>query len=262
MEFRNAGCCPLVVTPTTHPSCFVNAVGLNLACNARYFYYRNYLEHLAEKPSHILLADLKDVLFQGDPFEGMSDPFLHVAKEPLRLGDCTTNSTWFRKVYGAQALEKHQNFPVICSGTTMGKEAAVRFYLDWMCAEFARHGPSLDTGSNTLIMDQAIHIMYCLSHPEALAIEDGETGLIATLAHFPSFVLDAEGRLLNGQGVPFRIVHQYDRFRILRSVYKEIHSSKDHFDLERTMRQFAGTSAKSKVRKSFKAVWNFILSLL
>lgn len=245
-------------TAATHPGLFRLAQPLNSPNNSRYFYYQAFLETEGSNYSHVLLSDLRDVLFQAEPFGNVVDSRLHVATEPVSLGQCAANSAWFRAVYGPEKWEELQSGPVFCSGTTLGEIKTIQRYLEWMCREIALHGLSLDTGASTTIIDQAIHIVYCHGHQAELVVEMTESGAIATLAHVRAFTIDPDGLLLNARGEPYRIVHQYDRIRPLRQIYKEKFGFKDHFDLETSFRHYLSTTFPDKMRNALKAVLNTI----
>ncbi len=255
-----AGHCK-VVTAESHPQFFQKKLNLNSSNNSRYLFYKNYLDQLQSPPEEILLCDLRDVVFQENPFHGLGDGLLHVAAEPIGLAECDTNSTWFSRIYGKEKLLEYGKHPVICSGTTFGRTEAISHYLEWMVKETMEFGPRHDVVPSKMIMDQAMHIMYCALHPGKICVETCESGVVATLAHHKSFLINTQGQLINQKGKPYSIVHQYDRFRPLRCLVKDVYGFKDQFDLEHTTRHFFSTSISSKLRKSLKAVYNVMTGM-
>lgn len=239
----------------SHPELFRSGIELNTPNNERYFWYRNLLLQQGNAFNRILLADLRDVVFQADPFELVSGSGLQVAAEPVRLGNCGSNSAWFSAVYGASELRRYADNPVFCSGTTLGPFEAQDRYLAFMCSELGKHGPGLDGGRQTLIIDQAIHNFFCYSHDDSISVHNNETGGIATLHHGATACFGRDGRLLNTEGHPFHIIHQYDRFRVVKTIIKERWNFRTRYDVEISVREFLANWSRAKLWFLFRAVW-------
>ncbi len=245
-----------VLSPATDTSIFDGVPELKSPNNSRYFWYRNLLEREGGRLERILFADLRDVVFQGDPFSLLKDTNLLVAAEPVALGNCPSNSHWFSSVYGQDELRKYESQPVICSGTTLGRVAAAQYYLSCMCRELSLHGTRLDAGGEKLIIDQAIHARYCYENPSRVTIHSHDNGGgIATLHHARHALFDRNGYLLNDEGIPFCILHQYDRFRQIRTIVKDSLRHHTKYDVETSVRDFLSTWATKKAGSLLRAVW-------
>lgn len=75
----------------------------------------------------VFLSDLRDVVFQADPFPEIHDDALHVCLQTgIRFSDpdCV-DSRWYRDVYGEQALQGLGDAPTICCGTVFGGRTPV-----------------------------------------------------------------------------------------------------------------------------------------
>ncbi|WP_022660218.1 hypothetical protein [Paucidesulfovibrio longus] len=195
----------------------------HLPCNAlRHFHALNLLRREAGRFSRVLLTDVRDVIFQRDPFayawpSGLNAVLEHRA---ALLGDCPHNSLWVRGHLGPQALDALRRAPVSCSGTTLGDPEAVADYLEKLTALLAPYVPAPRMAG----YDQAVHnhLVHGRSLPK-LTLHDN-SGPILTLASRPGEpALDDQGDVLNDAGAPALIVHQYDRkpglFRHLREKY-------------------------------------------
>lgn len=173
---------------------------------------------------HVLLVDVRDVLFQAPPFAVPPAAPLEVFLEPKLIGACDQNRRWLRFLYGAETLDRLRRNEICCAGTTFGTTAGMRRYLDAMVAEFERFaaaGRRLAWGA-----DQAAHnhLVHAGLLGECRATRSGK-GLVRNMHHEKRFVFDREGRLLNADGGVCPVLHQYDRtldlFRgaFLRNVY-------------------------------------------
>jgi hypothetical protein len=187
--------------------------------NARFFEYQDYLRNLPEKPRFVFLADIRDVVFQADPFSYPFEPGLSVALE------CTSRRilhSWCAikgMVESAGVLETvrlaRQN--IVCAGTIMADYETMMRYLELMTARLRRRFfCGLWEG-----IDQGLHTQFV------------HRGLLAPIHTFenwngPFLTMDSEvvtperknrdGYLCNRDGSVVPIVHQYDR---IPGLYRE-----------------------------------------
>ncbi len=176
----------------------------------RFFLYRDFLAHSEGEYARILLTDVRDVIFQREPFAHPWPEGLSVTLEDRRMtvGACEHMRRWTEAHLGGEALTRLADRPIACSGTSVGGLTAVRDYLDAMCARLLPFTP----GPRLAGYDQAVHNL--LVHEGRLAgvnVVDN-SGPVLTLG----YVLgeperDAEGQVLAASGRPAHIVHQYDR---------------------------------------------------
>src|SRR5262249_23488196 len=97
--------------------------------NARFFMWRDYLtEHYAEVGS-VLLTDVRDVFFQGNPFLVHRPKPVLFAAEDGTIGDCSWNREWIRDLFGESVLSSIADNVISCAGTTLGTALGVRAYL-------------------------------------------------------------------------------------------------------------------------------------
>lgn len=186
---------------------------------ARWFYhpqlsrFLHYHSFLRRHPyDRVLLADVRDVLFQADPFSELPVQGLAVSIEAAHstLASQPWNALWLRTAYGAAVLEKIGKCPVSCSGVTYGDRAAIARYLDLMVREFF----SLGWVATFQAGDQGMH-NYLLWTGNLGAFQQLHSlrSPIATLHDTDATHLqfDSRGRLLNGDGSAVSVIHQYDR---------------------------------------------------
>lgn len=190
------------------------------SCNAlRYFLYREYLRTCGKTYDRILISDVRDVIFQGDPFAfPWPDGVCCALEDPsATVGTCPFNARWVREHLGGDALAAIADRPVSCSGTTVADHGSMLAYLDRMTGLLLP--PS--TGECMAGYDQGVHnFLVHTGGLDNLTLFDNE-GPILTLAQTRGEpAVDARGDVLNRAGRVPRLVHQYDRkpslFKMIR----------------------------------------------
>ena len=188
----------------------------------RYFLYLDYLRAKDVSPGRVLLTDVRDVIFQRDPFAFAWPEGLNCALEDGRmtLGNCPHNSHWIRTHQGNDALDAVRDRPISCSGTTLGGREAVVRYLETLTERLL----PFNGGERMAGYDQGVHnVLIHTDAPDAPTLHAND-GPILTLGYTRGEpVLDDEGQALDGRGQPAFIVHQYDRkpglFNLIRKRY-------------------------------------------
>lgn len=176
----------------------------------RYDLYRDWLAAHPECDG-ALLTDVRDVIFQGDPFaRPLTAPLMLPLEDPLlTLGSETNNAEWLRTLYGVERWAALSDLPIACSGTVLGARAAVIAYLAAMRAELVAHA----TDGKLAGLDQGAHnaLLYGGRLAGAAAVPNGER-VFTIGSMFPENLhVDAADRVLAADGHAPEIVHQYDR---------------------------------------------------
>ena len=190
----------------------------------RYFLYLDYLKASNHRFRRILITDVRDVVFQLDPFKYPWPDGINCALEDKRMtiGKCPYNAHWIREHLGSKALAEVENKPISCSGTTMADHDSMLTYLKTLTAGLIPCTP----GKHMAGYDQGVH--NHLAHTgqlPGLTFHDN-SGPIMTLGHVRGNpVTDTDGLVLNTAGVRAHIVHQYDRkpelHKAIRQQYSE-----------------------------------------
>jgi hypothetical protein len=163
------------------------------------------------------VTDVRDVIFQSDPFADVPQQFLWVFQESdaYKIADDNTNSTWIRRAYGDNVFKKICDNGILCAGTTLGSTGLVVRYLERMCSELVRLTPLI---AGEFGFDQGALNYLCWTGrlPDA-EIKRNFLGPVATLKleREENFRFDADGRLLNRDGCLIPVLHQYDCHPIL-----------------------------------------------
>jgi hypothetical protein len=186
---------------------------------ARYFWYLTWLKrHPGDENQPILLSDTRDVVLQGDPFQGLPSEKLFCGEEPVLLANCSGNALWYRCAYGSDALLRAGSNNVLCSGVIGGSRSRIMEYLECMCEEILRVGRRIVWAAG---YDQALHnhLIRQGGIGHLFTVEPWNSNRLATLhyATDTAFTLREDGVLLGPSGNAVSIVHQYDRHERLQS---------------------------------------------
>ena len=176
----------------------------------RYTIYKDIFEENFLDVERILLTDVRDVVFQDDPFKYPAQADLEFFEEPATFSQCKCNGNWIQSVFGPEAFERLSDKWVICSGTTMGSRAGIVKYIDTMIEETEKvlgRGVPAFAG-----VDQPIHAysIYDGLFDNFVTHKNGE-GPITTVHHQMILKVDRQGQLLNNDDSVTPIIHQWDR---------------------------------------------------
>lgn len=173
----------------------------------RYRHYYDVLTQLAPDTDQVLISDLRDVVFQADPFEQPLEALeVFLEEEGPTLAEEPFNGRWVRNLYGPGRLEQIGAQVPSCSGTVLGPREAMLDYLSRMAGAISWRRRPL--GSH----DQGVHnnLLRTGALPAARVVPNG-TGRVVTLGGVKQVRQDADGRVWNADGTLPAVVHQYDR---------------------------------------------------
>jgi hypothetical protein len=183
-------------------------------CSMRHRYYREIIEN--RDVDKVLLTDVRDVVFQSDPFAHEMITDLEFFLEPGLYKDCDCHRHWFcsLEIHGCEFYQSIGDRTIVCAGTTIGKKDAILFYLNKMIEELSK--------MNRIITDQPTHA-YMIYNNFFTNFRLYETlkGPIATLSSSRDLKFDSENNLLNEDDSVVAVVHQWDR-----TEYKDIFYNK------------------------------------
>ena len=182
----------------------------------RFRYYLDCLENF-DDIDNVMLTDIRDVVFQSNPFDHYPKHDIELFAEPEVFGKCNHNGPWYTGLYGAQQLDKIKDEYVLCAGTTLGKFDTMVQYITVLIEEIAKlEQAGLAHGT----CDQAVHnhIVYTGRFSDYRINHNGQ-GLVSTMHHSKTLTFDRQGRLLNNDGTPTPVVHQYDRCGAMSVVF-------------------------------------------
>jgi hypothetical protein len=175
-------------------------------------YYRSLVED-APDADVVMLTDLRDVVFQRDPF---ADPVtgleVYLEDSSEQIGSDGFNTRWVRDLYGKRSVDAWRGRPVSCSGVVVGTRPAIMTYLVEMIAGIVwRRRPM---GAH----DQGVHNGLLQSGRLALAkVVLNEQGRVITLGRVSAPHVREDGVVVNADGTVPAVVHQWDRHPLLLS---------------------------------------------
>lgn len=182
--------------------------------------YRGYLEITDdfENIDNIFLSDIRDVIFQKNPFENKLKHQIEFFAEPEIFKNCVNhNAPWYINLYGIDEFKKVENEYILCSGTTIGTKKYILRYIEKLLNEIS----SIEKkGKISLAPDQPVHnkIVYSGEFDD-YGINHNGKGLVSTMHHSKKLTFSRKGELLNDDGTPTPVVHQYDRLGAFSTVF-------------------------------------------
>jgi len=198
--------------------------------NFRHYIYYNYILHQEKELKNVLLTDIRDVVFQKDPFDFPMENALYVAMEPRDspIAIRETNYVWLYNGYGPSVVEEMKPHDISCAGTTMGPVHHIKSYLFKMLCEINKYKDALNCA------DQAAHnvLLHRNQLTPVIKLYDINTPIITVAAmHIAAAVkLNAKGLITDNCGYVVNIIHQYDRQPFLKKIiFKNLYKEKFYY---------------------------------
>jgi hypothetical protein len=178
---------------------------------SRFFDYYSFLLECGKAYSNVMLTDIRDVVFQRDPFDFDIDRQLCVFLEEITIKDCPYDSDWVIQTFGRKGLKELGDKIICCAGVTIGSYDSIISYLKLMTDYMIRLRSKL---SQLQICDQAVHnkIIYEDSLKELKIFRNRYAPVMTMGTMDKSMIqLDHEGFVLNDDSTIANVLHQYDR---------------------------------------------------
>ena len=182
---------------------------LNLAF-VRYIHALEFLEASASRYNQVLLTDVRDVIFQDDPFRdplpGNITAFLEAPH--MMFGCEPMNDDWIKTNYGAEMTEKVSGNRISCCGTVMGTATGIIDYLRVFIAEIMQL-KSVAHGADTSVHNVLVHDVLV----NKIAIAENFHGAVGTMSRgiLTGFLEITNGYVSSPKRLPVPVLHQYDR---------------------------------------------------
>ena len=187
----------------------------HLVSGSRYCYYYDFLLYNKELYKAILITDIRDVVFQADPFaEIKNQKILNFYEQDDTIQENFYTAYWIKNAFGKKVLESIKDKMSICSGTTIGTTGRILDYLEKMITTQASITKGL-TGLGGF--DQGVHnyLIYNNYFKEFNIVKNVE-GEVVTLQSLQNVVVNGNLQLINKQNKIIPVVHQFDRFPDLK----------------------------------------------
>lgn len=195
--------------------------------NFRYCALSDFLMTNHYRYQNILFSDVRDAIFQSDPFINLPENFFYFFAEdsgvPVKAGGI--NDHWVRIMY-PQFYDQLREKLIICAGTVLGSAHAVAKYIELVNLEIlkiAQHEPEKFKHE---VLDQGASIyLGWMWRPQDLHVEVKASGDIIGTVHISIKDPMAQdkvslhlGKILVN-GLAPALVHQYDRADVLREYF-------------------------------------------
>ena len=176
---------------------------------ARYFFYQSCLQECGGGYTHIMLTDVRDVLFQASPFayelpDGLG---VFVEERSRTIGSCEQNSRAMLRAFGRATLREMSEQLIVSTGTILGTTAAIREHLinvtRILCEKKERQP-----------IDKAVQNYLVHKEPPAkLRRFENFSGPVLTMAGIDPARLQCNdrGQIISPDGHVINTLHQYDR---------------------------------------------------
>jgi len=163
---------------------------------------------LGERPGAALACDVRDIIFQADPFSPAPDRLEAFIEAEAPLGDHAFNMKYLRALFGDGIAASLADRACLCVGTIMGPRAEAtrlsRLILSLAATPRSEIGGAF--GADQAAFNLAIHQGLIAARIQP------NYGRVATLGLTPgqTLVFD-DGKVINPDGGFSPIVHQHDR---------------------------------------------------
>ena len=184
--------------------------------------FLKYIEIVKNNPQykHILLADVRDVFFQGDPFVNLpNEEYLYAFTEDpaVTIEIEKYHISMISRLFGEDELKKFAGKKIICSGTILGTNQKLLNWLNIFASYLVQIQKANAGICHEMLLDQVIanHIFYFQDAGKATEVKNNGD-IVGTIGHcitHPNHSGDMKFEYnsiyLDGK-IP-SIIHQYDR---------------------------------------------------
>lgn len=175
--------------------------------NIRWSIYKNFLEQHIGEYEQVLLTDVRDVIFQGDPFKYYRHykNYFCFATKGNTIGDSEVNTAWVKNFLGEAVFEAIKNRTIICAGTFLASSDALQIFLKEMDEAVSRNDSwgADQANANWLIYSGRLAI-------ENIFESNVEHGTILTLAWGSAGTVG--DRIVNRSREIPAVVHMYTNY--------------------------------------------------
>jgi hypothetical protein len=207
---------PLTVAARNGLKSWASTLFLGVMCS-RFAWYERFLRKEGHRYDRVILTDLRDVIFQSDPFTWpVRHPLEIFLEDNAFIGEDPMNTGWIEQATDRATVQMLKGRPVSCAGVTIGDIHSMRHYLSVMTNLFVTHGWKFPVEE---YIDQGIH-NFAIYKPlkEHCTLLRNFSGPVLTMQTIPAsaLALHPDGALHNIDGSIIPILHQYDRHPAIR----------------------------------------------
>jgi hypothetical protein len=187
--------------------------------NYRFILFLHFLKEAGTHYKNVMLTDIRDVIFQKPPFEGVEEGLYLFLEDPSQtFKNSPLNYNWLEDAAGKELANSVSNEVVSCAGVVLGRTNLIITYLEYIKNKL-RFKSKLKWG-----LDQGIHNTYAYHNkPEHVTLIPNNVPMVLTLGACNTYTLNQAGSLTNTDGQIYAVIHQYDRVEELFMYFKNIY---------------------------------------
>eukprot|EP01035_Chromulina_nebulosa_P029885 gene29885-39666_t len=203
----------------------------------RHLIYLDFLKHHGNRFRYVLTADIRDVVFQSNPFDNpyfrnVTTAPMVFAQEDVFFGYEMYNAMWIRGIFGDDALPNFLGKQISNSGVVMGPAPAMVQYLSLLTsiipAGFKRD-QGMDQGVHNYIVHEVLERSTNKPFNYVLPSNGVVVFTVGTLVNFEDILgwndsLKVAFRRRWDLAVP-PVVHQFDRHAYINTMIQEHYSA-------------------------------------
>ncbi len=178
----------------------------------RFFMYKKFLDNNYENYSNILICDVRDVFFQGNPFSVDRNSEVTFAAEDEILKNSDVNGIWIREFFGSDIYEEICMNTISCAGTTIGTAQGMMSYINDMCYQLKNTEHSIH-----IPFDQGIHNFLAWKEHRGIYAVDSEDTVFNTIGLTPRDKISIRDDLVLVDQKFSPVIHQWDRHENIRN---------------------------------------------
>ena len=186
--------------------------------NYRFLLFLDYLLKNKNEYDNVMMTDIRDVIFQVDPFLSLFEKSIcfFLEDSSMTFKHSVTNYEWSVEANGKAFTDSILEKTISCAGVTIGFVTSVIDYL-YNMQESLKDRKILKWG-----IDQGIHNGYLYGNRfESVKIFDNSNDFVCTLGACRSYNLNKNIEVTNNKSEIYSIVHQYDRISELFLIIKK-----------------------------------------
>jgi hypothetical protein len=203
----------------------------------RFYHMWYFLKQFIGEYRYIIATDVKDVIFQTNPSEwleqNIKEKEINIACESIRYKDEDWGKHNLFKSFGLSIYDQYKTGLIYNAGTLSGKfntmlDFFLNIYLTCQGAPmFVEGGGGPDQAAVNILINMAPYsaITNFAMSEDGYAAQLGTTGLQVNDRYGPFLVekcpIILDGVVCTSKGVPFSIVHQYDRVPSWKQIIEE-----------------------------------------
>lgn len=177
----------------------------------RHFAYLDFLREEHSRLRRVFLIDVRDVIFQAQPFPEELQQGVHAFELDRRrtIGTEGANRDWILTYFGRGALQVLHDEPILCAGTILGEAQALVEFLEFFTSVLCRVRRIGSKGGDQGVFNHALRLGSC---PPVTVHRNGAAGVL-TLSGMPESAVRAnpEGEVVDDHARVIPVLHCTDR---------------------------------------------------